>query len=236
MTQDTQRSANTFWWPSTTSRSRSPRAKSRRGRSTGNSTSPFDPPTSRRWHSRSLASRPHHPLLPPPLHLPYQRIISPWVTWVSMANQATSERDCSYRPRPKYLMVQKGERSISIDMWLVPLRICRFTCWGWDDAMSPPTNRCCVYPIATLYCVLRRCSRYPLRHYVWWVISGCLHSLTVTATYITVRMTYEGAFTVCTDYGVRIIPLIIGGILKTSPVSLYIHILFHSIDNTPSSH
>ena len=42
--------------------------------------------------------------------------------------------------------------------------------------------------------------------------------MTVTASYIAVKMMPECAFTVCTDCGVRIIPLIVGGILKTSHV------------------
>ena len=42
--------------------------------------------------------------------------------------------------------------------------------------------------------------------------------MTVTASYKAVKMMPECAFTVCTDCGVRIIPLIVGGILKTSHV------------------
>jgi len=86
-----------------------------------------------------------------------------------------------------------------------------------DAFTLSPFNTVCGDGAVDIYSNTTLSLRY---YYVLWWVLGCLHPPAVTATYKAVRMMPECTFTVHADCRVRIIiPLIIGGILKTP--SLY---------------
>ncbi len=152
----------TFWWSLTTSKSRSASAKSRRGRSIGKL-------NNEDMHAKPLRSsdfaKMAHKILNQPAPLSASTPNSP-PSLPAESMSMMSDLDVDSQPsnerkrlRYQYIWLCQTVKGASRS-------ICDSSRLGFDAG---------------------RCSRYPLRHYVWWVL-GCLLPPTVTATFITVKM------------------------------------------------